>query len=701
MPRLPPALIRQANSEHPHLTLLLRVCRDLSSARNELRWLQEHARDVVNAKRYATNGPTVPHGNPRFDTSEKPKSPAMRKVRLDHTEVEDSHIPIRALSQHSLISKHFAGQGFGKKYTKDRENIVEHPGLHSLTSPAQNASESQIQEGSSGEVSGDYRKFRYQSLESKTTRRKTPRQAFDSLQVKHVKPRDISEAQKVPSQTFTIRSGRDGGSRKVRQYRKTGEALPGVDSVDDAQVQQLVGENVAKRSAGMPLQYILGNQPFGNLDILCRKHVLIPRLDTEIYTDKMANLLLSTLATTDLETVYPWQKRKKFRILDLCTGSGCIALLLHSILKPIGAKKVELPAGLEIEILGVDSSPNAIDLARQNLEHNIAQKHLRPDALHTISFHELDVLALAKKPYEAQNFDNEVRAVLNAAAARVPGKNPNQFSLNETWDMIIANPPYISSKDYGPGGKTEKSVRNYEPKKALVPVAEGRFRSPAFELADLFYPPLMRIARHVDAQLLVMEVGDSSQALRVGKQVFAAQKSEVVSSAHEKRLETWRDDGTVRVLPTDSISYLKQAFDEGVNSEVSERAIVVWSGPMADWRRQHLSEDQMESLSTLDRTTERKANRTIGQVKAAVSPRRKPMELLVAAANAQSANRAVRDADTPSQAQLQKAADLQKHAENLLSQWRLKLSKRGISGSPVDKARRLKKLEGLGSHAHG
>lgn len=43
MPRLPPSLIRSAHSLHPLLPRLLRPCRDLESARNELRWLREHA----------------------------------------------------------------------------------------------------------------------------------------------------------------------------------------------------------------------------------------------------------------------------------------------------------------------------------------------------------------------------------------------------------------------------------------------------------------------------------------------------------------------------------------------------------------------------------------------------------------------------------------------------------------------------------
>lgn len=66
-----------------------------------------------------------------------------------------------------------------------------------------------------------------------------------------------------------------------------------------------------KRSNLVPLQYILGNQPFGKLDIKCEEGVLIPRLDTEEWVLEATNLLKNINIDN---------------LIDYCTGSGCIGL---------------------------------------------------------------------------------------------------------------------------------------------------------------------------------------------------------------------------------------------------------------------------------------------------------------------------------------------------------------------------------------
>ena len=90
---------------------------------------------------------------------------------------------------------------------------------------------------------------------------------------------------------------------------------------------KLLTSYVTRRSRGEPLQYIIGNQPFGDLEILCQKNVLIPRPETEIYTTRLAECLRNISHSRGKSG------REGLRILDLCSGSGCIALLLHSLLK--------------------------------------------------------------------------------------------------------------------------------------------------------------------------------------------------------------------------------------------------------------------------------------------------------------------------------------------------------------------------------
>lgn len=68
------------------------------------------------------------------------------------------------------------------------------------------------------------------------------------------------------------------------------------------------------RGRGVPLQYLLGTQPFGPLDIICRPKVLIPRWETEEW-------VLALAKTVGGQTSF----------LDVCTGTGCIAFLLETL----------------------------------------------------------------------------------------------------------------------------------------------------------------------------------------------------------------------------------------------------------------------------------------------------------------------------------------------------------------------------------
>ncbi|KAJ9603291.1 hypothetical protein H2200_012069 [Cladophialophora chaetospira] len=601
MPRLPPALIRQATSENPLLTQLLRVCRDLPSARNELRWLQEHARDAVHAKRYASHAPTPPppHGDAGVETPKEMAGLSTQTTTLDHAGFENSHrrTKSRKRAQHFRFRKH------GAYIAPEEDNSTEIQWMRNLVEEMSSSADNSAQRLPAFRI-------RYQNHDSDPT---------------EIRPADINNAHaskaKGISKPVTVfkklsfseiepNTRSPNGTGVVKLGQETGN-VPS----PDRQFQKILVENVEKRSSGMPLQYLIGNQPFGTLEILCRREVLIPRPETEIYTTKVGNLLLSALNSPDMSALHTHQGRKKFRILDLCTGTGCIALLLHSILKPVDPAMPQIPPELDIEILGVDLSPKAINIARKNLELNNSKNLLHPDSYTTVSFQRMDVLDLARKADEGEAPDFGIRKLLNAAAAGVPEENLSQENLTAPWDMVIANPPYISPKDYALGGKTEPSVRDYEPKEALVPVDMGRFLPSGIIVADLFYQPLIRIARAVDAKLLVMEVGGSGQALRVGKQVALDQASEVsarsdkttplaflksseVSSKSRKdplafskeagaQLETWRDDEAVGILPLETPIALEEVFEQGTDSKISDRAVVAWSGPLANWRRRN------------------------------------------------------------------------------------------------------------------
>ena len=625
MPRLSPALIRLATSESPLLTQLLRVCRDLPSARNELRWLQEYTHDVVNAKRYASQRTAAAHSHPGLESPEKLDRSNNQNIILDHAEIKESYIPTRPMhirdvekgplgplirnhesfAGGSPIRKHNSGtdDDLFRKHEPSRDTpplrkrrvygggpLIRKYDAHTDDGEVPSKTDPAAEETASAASVKDQkvRGFKTRHTESDSPglwvlegkHRNASGTPFKStpVKVRHTQPA-----------SFRIKKWSREGTRTVKVSGKSGKA-----SARDTPFQRVLAENVDKRSQGMPLQYILGNQPFGTLDILCRRDVLIPRPETEMYTEKVAKLMASFLTVAGRSAAPGFERGKKLRILDLCTGTGCIALLLHSILKPPGTGVPALPPGIDIEVLGLDLNPTAIELAQTNLDRTISRKHLHSDAIHGVNFQRMDVLGLAQK---LDDPEYQLCRTLNAAAAGVSEEALNRYSSSETWDMVIANPPYIGPKDYELGGKTEPSVRDYEPKDALVPVADGRFVSSAVKQADLFYQPLIRIAQAVDAQLLVMEVGDSSQAERVGGQILNKTLNRTSKWKHKTmpfsvevgaRLEVWRDDEAVRVLPLRNGPAFKEQFAKGTDEEVSDRAVVVWSSPMADWRRHDL-----------------------------------------------------------------------------------------------------------------
>ncbi|KIP04200.1 hypothetical protein PHLGIDRAFT_15339 [Phlebiopsis gigantea 11061_1 CR5-6] len=127
--------------------------------------------------------------------------------------------------------------------------------------------------------------------------------------------------------------GRESAKRELRWMMQALEDAPRDDTLADM---------VARRAAGEPLQYILGTQPFGPLSLLTRAPVLIPRPETEDWTFRLSALLTPS-------------PRKPVRLLDLCTGSGCIPLLLCRLWPP-GA----------VRAYGVDIGTEAVQLATEN-----------------------------------------------------------------------------------------------------------------------------------------------------------------------------------------------------------------------------------------------------------------------------------------------------------------------------------------------
>lgn len=140
-------------------------------------------------------------------------------------------------------------------------------------------------------------------------------------------------------------------------------------------------ELLDRRAAGEPTQYIIGDQEFMGYKFMVDPRVLIPRQDTE------------TLVETVLE--YALNNKKATKVLDLCTGSGAIAISL-------ALKNVNL------KITASDISEDALDVATNNAAAN--------DVLKRIDFVQSDLLSGFKTGFRGQKFD-----------------------------VIVSNPPYIKS----------------------------------------------------------------------------------------------------------------------------------------------------------------------------------------------------------------------------------------------------------------
>lgn len=111
---------------------------------------------------------------------------------------------------------------------------------------------------------------------------------------------------------------------------------------------------IKTRASHIPLQHITGVQEFMGLEFCVNEHVLVPRQDTEVLVENVLEVL-----------------KPKMKVLDMCTGSGCI---LISLLKHGGSTPVGLTHGttenVEKKILGVgvDISEEALKVAKMNCE---------------------------------------------------------------------------------------------------------------------------------------------------------------------------------------------------------------------------------------------------------------------------------------------------------------------------------------------
>lgn len=173
------------------------------------------------------------------------------------------------------------------------------------------------------------------------------------------------------------------------------------DEISDQEVEERYKELIQNRKEHVPLQYILGTQEFMGYTFKVTPDVLIPRADTETVLEEVIDQLK--------------QSKKPDTILDICTGSGCIAISLALILNP------------EV-CIGTDISEKALKIAKAN----------------------------------GENLAPMVKFIQSDLFEKVTG----------SYDLIISNPPYITTEECG---KLMPEVKDHEPMLALDGKEDGLY----------------------------------------------------------------------------------------------------------------------------------------------------------------------------------------------------------------------------------
>ena len=172
------------------------------------------------------------------------------------------------------------------------------------------------------------------------------------------------------------------------------------DEIEDISKLDTLNEYVKKRLGHMPIQYILNKAYFCGLPLYVNENVLIPRFDTEVLVEEVLKIS---------------KKDKSKRILDICTGSGAIAIALKKL------------GGFE-RVDALDISDKALEVARRNANEL-----------------DLDINFLKSDMFSSLTCENK-------------------------YDIIVSNPPYIQSDVVD---TLESEVKDFEPRLALDGDADG------------------------------------------------------------------------------------------------------------------------------------------------------------------------------------------------------------------------------------
>jgi len=172
-------------------------------------------------------------------------------------------------------------------------------------------------------------------------------------------------------------------------------------------VKAVFRDIVKRRAQGEPVAYLVGKKEFYSLSFQVSKDCLIPRGETE-------HLVIECLDRA--KEIHAADPTKHLSIVDVCTGSGCIAI---SVAKHLA----------NCLITAIDLSPAAVAIANNNVQ------------MHKLT--------------------DRIQVSVGDLLSSIP---------DESLDFVLSNPPYISEPEFD---KLEKTVREHEPRMALVSGANG------------------------------------------------------------------------------------------------------------------------------------------------------------------------------------------------------------------------------------
>ncbi|KAG9629322.1 modification methylase HemK, partial [Aureobasidium melanogenum] len=291
-------------------------------------------------------------------------------------------------------------------------------------------------------------------------------------------PRILHQARKIDSLLPLVLQGtRDLASAKneLRWLKEhVLEQQQNKQSLESCNARQQLRKLCVDRARGKPLQYIMGTEYFGDLEITCEPGVLIPR----------------------------------------------------------------------------------------NLHQLTSGGYLGPNP--SLHFIQADILAT-----DSNDESNHV-ASLDSALHHYESASPTP--RDGCWDILISNPPYISPQAFD--NTTQRSVKRYEPRLALVPPPHNSALSSKVDQGDIFYPRLLEIAQNVGAKIVLFEVADLEQAQRVA---LMAKDQGIWDD-----IEIWRDypsehDSDAEIGNTTALKDVK------ILGTGNGRSVFAYRGDARDW----------------------------------------------------------------------------------------------------------------------